>query len=117
MSRILIIAPLAALVALAGCATPVAWQRAGADRDQMVFDLQSCRGQARAEIDSHQYFARERAPADAAVADAVGRGDGTAAVNRRWAEADARRDRDRLIADCMARKGYRRGGAPAGAPA
>lgn len=105
------------LAAVAGCATPVAWHRDGTPRDQMVFDLQTCRGEARAELDSHQYFARERAPADAAAADATGRSDGTAAVGQRWAEARARRDRDELIAECMARKGYRRGAPAAGGTA
>lgn len=114
-----VIAPLAllGLAVVGGCATPVAWYREGTPRDQMVFDLQTCRGQAQAELDSHQHFAREQAPADAAAADAAGRGDGMSAVGQRWAEADARRDRDQLIAACMARKGYRRTAPAAGSTA
>jgi hypothetical protein len=108
---------IAALLALAGCTATGAWTRADTPRDQMVLDLQTCRGEARAQMASHQYYAREQAAADAAAAREVGRGDGTAAMNERWAEAGYRRDRDALIAGCMARKGYRRGTSAGGRPA
>ena len=104
----------AVLLVLAGCAATDGFTRANTTRDQMVFDLQTCRGLARAELDSHQYYARERDRRDSAASREIGRSDGTAAADQRLAEAGYRRDRDALIADCMAQKGYRRGKPVAG---
>lgn len=98
---------------LVGCASPPMWHRANTDADQAAFDLQTCRSLARARLQRDQAYLNDRAVADARAADEAGRGDGTLAVRQRWAEAGARQTVGRLIAGCMASKGYRSGPAPA----
>ncbi len=98
---------------LAACAAPQTWHRADTDADQAAFDLQTCRSLARGRLASDPSYTSDRAVADAKAADAAGRGDGTLAVRNRWAEAGDRQNVGRMIADCMARKGYRPGPAPA----
>jgi hypothetical protein len=97
---------------LAACATPTSWQRAGAAPDEVSFDLQGCRSETRARMQSDLYYARERAHYDARRAAAVGN-TGTAVFDR-WQEFSERRNFDDLVGECMTRKGYRLAPAPHG---
>lgn len=94
-----------ALAALAACASPARWEKAGVRDDRRAADIRQCRARASAYLRSERNYRREVLYGSAVNAADVGRNDDLAG-RRRMMEADGLRTRDAQIADCMRRKGY-----------
>ena len=87
-------------VLVGGCSTPVRWEKSGEDNSRQRAAMAACKGIADAE--AGRMYDRD-VPGGDFGAQGVGTGFRTT-----MARHDAVGRRDRMIADCMKRKGYTR---------